>query len=189
MKKIIISLIIMSISCFCKGQEISYRQQYYYSYDNDIKKLDSICNLIYTIENKFSISQIMMFTEDNINEKPLEELILRKCGRPYRDFRMFMFASEPFMFYNPENSLQPEIFIKILKPGEIFDITIHSRNEDITKIDSIFRCHLLKCTAEQMEQTVPHFLHGVAEYNAEYPYSSLTINWNDLKRVVCFYGE
>ena len=180
MNRIIILVIYILQFCFCMGQDFVIQKEYYYL----VKKqdVDTICTIKYKIENMTDKTKTVLFTEENVNEMSLEQLIRKKMFRRYGDFNIACWAWEQI-----ENMSQyinfPSFFVKLIEPGGSFEITLLLRNENDDAVDSLFRSHLLLCDVDQIDnkEMVYGFVGGLRSHNAEYPYSSITIVWEDLK--------
>ena len=109
----------------------------------------------------------------------MEKLITKKCFRRYGDFSLSSWASENIINMS-KHVLIPDYFVKIIKPAEVFTITVLIRNRDEKLIDSLFRNHILVCTVNQIEKVVNGLLSGLEYNHADYPYSSLTITWDQI---------
>lgn len=180
MKKFVF-IIFVSLSTLVFGQNVSLTKQYYYVSD-DKSNLDTVCCLVYKIKNESTFSQVIMFTEDNVNRMPLRRLIKSKMYRRYGDFSLSQFVSD-----NVDNQsnyvMIPEFFVKFLSQGESFDITLLLRNEDESALDSIFREHVLICNLENVDckEMFYGFKKCVDEQHLEYPYRTMTLLWTHFK--------
>lgn len=181
MKKTIFLLLLSTLASLSYGQIIAMQSQSYVVH-NESGETDTITCLVYKIENKSSSPQVIMFTEDNICEMSMEKLITKKCFRRYGDFSLSSWAWENIINMS-KHVLIPDCFVKIVKPAEEFTITVLIKNRDENLIDSMFRNHLLVCTASQIEKVVSGLLRGLEYNHVDYPYSSLTITWDQLKRL------
>ena len=178
MKRIIALLVLSALTCLSYGQKMTMQSQSYFIY-NESKEIDTVTCLVYIIENKSLSSKIIMFTEDNICDMSMEKLITKKCFRRYGDFSLSSWASENIINMS-KHVLIPDYFVKIIKPAEVFTITVLIRNRDEKLIDSLFRNHILVCTVNQIEKVVNGLLSGLEYNHADYPYSSLTITWDQI---------
>lgn len=179
MKKYLL-IILLSLSSSIYGQDISVETQ---KYCVSVKELevDTLCNLVYTVKNGSSTPQVLLFTEDDVNSMPLKTLIKRKLMRRYGDFNIAFFMWDANITKDSSGYVQvPEIFIKILSPDESFNITLSFQNEDDHRVDSLFRKHLLICNLEDIEgdERFSRFKWAINTYHLEYPYSSITLLWD-----------
>lgn len=154
------------------------RQKYYLS-DNKME-IDTVCNLVYQVRNVSSTSQVVMFTEDDVNSMPLKTLIKRKLIRRYGDFSISFFLWDGNVVNNSAYVNVPGYFIKILPPNESLSITLTLQNEDDCLVDSLFRNHILICNLEDIEgdERFCGFENAMNLYHLLYPYSSVTLLWS-----------
>ena len=181
-KYLLIILILLPFSLY--AQDISLERQKYYLLANETE-VDSICNLVYQVRNVSSISQVVMFTEDDVNSMPLKTLIKRKLMRRYGDFNIAFFMWDANITKDSSGYVQvPEIFIKILSPDESFNITLTLQNEDDRLVDSLFRNHILICNLEDIEgdERFRGFENVMNFHHLLYPYSSVTLLWSHIVR-------
>ena len=173
-------VILLSLSSSLYGQDISLETQKYYVLANEWES-DSVCNLVYTVKNVSSTPQVVLLTEDDVNTMPLKTLIKRKLMRRYGDFNIAFFMWDANITKNSSGYVQvPEIFIKILPPDESLSITLSLLGEDDRLVDSLFRSHILICNLEDIEgdERFRGFKWAINTYHLEYPYSSITLLWD-----------
>lgn len=173
-------VIFITLSTILYGQDINVAIQKYYVLENYAVE-DKRCCLVYQVRNVSATSQVVMFTEDDVNSMPLEKLIKRKLLRRYGDFYLAFFIWDPNTENDSEYVLVPEYFVKMIEPGESFCITLFLQNEDDHLVDSLFRRHLLICNLEDIEgsEMFHGFKHAIDVFHLEFPYPSITLLWND----------
>lgn len=178
MKKILFYFFI-SISSSLYGQDISEETQKYYVSANGTE-VDTVCCLNYQVRNISATSQVMMFTEDDVNSMPMKQLIKKKLKRRYGDFSLAFFVWDANIENNSDYVLVPHFFVKILQPNESFNITLFFQNEDDSLVDSLFRNHILICNLEDIEgnDMFLGFKAAINNLHLEYPYPSLTLSWS-----------
>ena len=180
-KYLLIILILLPFSLY--AQDISLERQKYYLSDNNME-IDTICNLVYQVRNVSSTSQVVMFTEDDVNSMPLKTLIKRKLIRRYGDFSISFFLWDGNVENNSKYVHVPEYFIKIMPPNESLNITLTLQNEDDCLVDSLFRNHILICNLEDIEgdERFCGFENVMNFHHLLYPYSSVTLLWSHIVR-------
>ncbi len=146
---------------------------------NDYKGLDtdSICNLIYQVKNESSNSQVVMFTEDDVNSLPLDKLIFRKICQKIGDVSLSLFIWDD-VAVDYRTPHVPDLFVKILPPNESFDIIFLLQDEDDSVVDSLFRHHLLLCSLEDVEKVTGNFEDALKYHHLLYPASSIALLWS-----------
>lgn len=178
MKKYLL-IILLSLSSSIFGQDISVETQKYYVSANRWE-VDTICSLVYQVRNVSSTPQVVMFTEDDVNSMPSNTLEKKKLKRRYGDFSLAFFLWDANIENNSDYVNVPSFFVKFLSPDESFNITLSFQNEDDHRVDSLFRKHLLICNLEDIEgdERFSRFKWAINTYHLEYPYSSITLLWD-----------
>lgn len=128
----------------------------------------------YSIENDDSSCIIILFTEDNNNIEPLQNLLKRKMLRKYGDFSLSMLAWEGNMHIEDNCTIVPELFVKVLEYGESFDIYVSSPDSISSQL---IANHLLICKEEELDKIgLFDFIYYLGEYKFDYPFPYLVIN-------------
>ena len=184
MKRYFYTIVLLFISCtFIYAQEVKHEVRCYYAYGET--QLDTLYSIEYTIQNNSERTQVIMITEDNKRELPMNKIIRRRLLKRYGDLSFAQMAWD-----NIENlsdyPVIPEFFIKTIQPGDSFKITIELKNEDVNKVNSLFKDHLLLLNAEDIDNKdmVNGLLSAVKEYHFEYPYSSISIPWYVIEKFI-----
>ena len=127
----------------------------------------------YSIKNDDSLCVIILFTEDDNNIEPLQNLLKRKMLRKYGDFSLAMLAWEN-MYIEYNYTIVPELFVKVLEYGESFDIYVSSPDSISSQL---ITNHLLICKEEELNKIgLFDFIYYLGEYKFDYPFPYLVIN-------------
>lgn len=183
MKHLIIFALLILQTCICIGQDMVFHKEYYHIV-KELCDVDSVCVIKYVIENKTDETKVLLFTEDNVNEMPMDMLIRRKFFRRYGEFNLTCWIWENIV--NESKYINfPGFFVKLIEPNKCFEIALFIKNEKDEIVDCYFRKHTLLCRVGEIdnEKMFSGFVWGLKNHKAEYPYSSITINWEDFKHI------
>lgn len=178
MKKIIIVCLFWFQLCACMGQVITRQDaSYFLSSHIGQHKLHNSCK--YTIFNNDTCSVVIMFTEDDITTKPFDVILKRKLFRSYGCMRLSMFAWEPNMIIEDCRVTVPELLVKLISPGESFNIIIEGVDSSSLKLLDSFKNHLIICPEKEFEDSkygLKNFITGVRSHNYLYQPSYVIID-------------
>ena len=159
------------------GQEVKMYLSKYNTVDSTYNtKQVEIYN--YTIHNNDTSQIIIFFTEDDITKIPREKLIRKKFLRKYGDFSLSMLEWEANMDICQNSLIIPELFVKVLNPGETFYLYIYNNYE--TKLNpNYFNNHILTFKVSVLKNKkvgFPNFVENLNTYKYEYPFSYIVID-------------
>lgn len=141
----------------------------------------------YNINNNDSTLSILLFVEEENTTLSKIELVKRKLLRRYGDFRLSMLAWEPYMIIENGFNSVPELFVKLIRPGESFDIIFILKDYPKDTSFDILPEHLLFCKEKDLcDQSVGlnNFISAIEEYNFEFPYSFVIIDSESFLRFI-----
>ena len=141
----------------------------------------------YTVFNNDSTPSILLFVEEDNTTLSKIKLIKRKLMRKYGDFRLSMLAWEPYMILENGLNQVPELFVKIIAPGDSFDIIFILTDNSCNPCFDILPKHLLICKEEDLcdkKVGLNNFVSAVNEYNFGFPFSFVVIDSESFSRFV-----
>jgi len=141
----------------------------------------------YNVINNDSTLSILFFIEEENTTLSKIELVRRKLLRRYGDFRLSMLAWEPYMIIENGVNSVPELFVKLIRPGESFDIIFILKDYPIDTSFDILPGHLLLCKEKDLcDQSVGlnYFISAIEEYNFGFPYSFVIIDSESFSRFI-----
>jgi len=189
MKRYLYTIVLLFISCtFIYGQEISHEVRCYYAYGET--QLDTLYNIEYTIQNKTDKTLVIMITEDNKMEFPMNKIIRRRLLKRYGDLSFAQMAWDNIE-YRSDYSFVPDFFIKIVQHNDSFKMTLVLRNEDVNRVNTLFLEHLLVLDAKEVdnENMVNGLLAAIKYHHVEYAYTSINIPWSLIKNYIKQKGD
>lgn len=109
---------------------------------------------------------------------PQVKLLRRKLYRRYADFAFFVIVWDNIVF-EKSNTVTPDLFVKILKPEEKFELVVPFANNDEEQIASEVSRHLLVCSETLFysdEIGMPDFVKMVKYYGVDYVDTQVVIS-------------
>lgn len=174
--------IISFIAClqYMHGQSITELKYYVINADNSI---DTMRVVTKSIQNQDFEPLVLLFTEDDLKDMEAERSLRRKCFKRYGDVCIASWSYDNVI--NMSDSFYfPELFVKIIRPGESFDLVIISKNTPAEIIKDFLSSHLLVCTEKQIEKYINNFIYSLELHNVACKYDTLTVNWDSLLQML-----
>lgn len=131
------------------------------------------------IENKSEQNLVIFFIEEENDTLPQVKLLRKKLYRRYGDFYFFMIEWEANMYIEKRPTVTPDLFVKILRPEEKFEIIVPFANDNEEQIASKVSRHLLVCSEmlfSSDEIGMPHYTENLQLYNIIYDNSKVVIS-------------
>lgn len=128
----------------------------------------SFCHIV---ENKTKQKLVIFFIEEENDTLPEIKLLRKKLLRRYKDFSFSMIEWEANMHIEKSLTVTPELFVKILKPKEKFEVVVPFANDKEELIASEVSRHLLVCSEmlfSSDEIGMPHFMENLQLYDITY---------------------
>ena len=141
----------------------------------------------YTVINNDSTLSLLFFVEEDNTTLSKINLIKRKLLRRYGDFRLSMLAWESSMIIENGVNSVPELFVKLISPGESFDIIFILTENTRDTCHGILPKHILLCKEKDLcDITVGlnNFASAIEEYNFGFPSSFVIIDSDSFSRFV-----
>lgn len=141
-------------------------------------------SILCSIQNIGKYNSLIFFTEENIDSLAHIKLLRRKLFRRYKDFSLSMIEFEPNMTIKNCENVIPELFVKILAPGEKLEIIIPFSNIEEENIASRISKHLLICSESDLSDNIigmPNYVKNLRKYDFIYPNKRVIISVNKLK--------
>lgn len=202
---IIITFTILSFSCFSQVRKCvhdntllydslvseNYNQEENLVVDSikitvsrDYNITDSGGAFCHIIENRTKQNLFIFFIEEENDTLSDVRLLRRKLLRRYGDFSLSMIEWEGNMYIEKSPTVTPELFVKILKPEEKFEVVVPFANDKEEQIASeVFR-HLLVCSEALFSCNLigmPHYMENLQYYNMAYPHTKVVISTDMFK--------
>lgn len=146
-------------------------------------RLQMRCHVV----NNDTLPMTILFSEDNLNCYDQRIGIIRKICRKYKDFSLSMLAWESDMIVDGDLATFPDLFVKILNPKDTFDIIVDSEENSEDAIRNCLLSHLLICDQSTLSAPnigLSHFIECIQDYNFNYSYSFISINYTDFLKFV-----
>lgn len=174
--------IISFIAClqYMHGQSITELKYYVINADNSI---DTMRVVTKSIQNQDFEPLVILFTEDDLASMEAERALRRKCFKTYGDVRLASFSYDNVINCN-DSFCFPELFVKIIRPGESFDLVIISKNTPTEIIKDFLSSHLLVCTEKQIEKYINNFIYSIEFHKVACTYNTLTVYWDSLQQML-----
>lgn len=132
------------------------------------------------IENKSEQNLVIFFIEEENDTLSDVKLLRRKLYRRYGDFSFSVIVWDNIYFEKSNNAtLTPELFVKILKPEEKFELVVPFANNEEEQIASKVSRHLLVCSETIFyndEIGMPDFMKIIQYYNIDYANKKVVIS-------------
>ena len=132
------------------------------------------------VENKTKQNLVIFFIEEENDTLPQVKLLRRKLYRRYGDFSFSIIVWDNIYFEKSNNaSVTPELFVKILKPEEKFELAVTFANNDEEQIASKVSRHLLVCSDTLFscnEIGMPDFEEVIQHYGIDYADTKVVIS-------------
>lgn len=198
---IIAVLMLLSFSCFSKAREyinggaLVYDSLKTEEYGRQKKSLDDSVKIsvwrdynetalrgsyCHFIENKSGQNLVVFFIEEENDALPKVKLLRKKLYRRYGDFSFSVMIWDNIIYEKSSNAtVTPDIFVKILRPEEKFELVVPFANNDDEQIASKVSRHLLVCSETIFsgdEIGMPHFLENLLLYDIVYENSKVEIS-------------
>lgn len=198
---IIAVLMLLSFSCFSKAREYVNGDALVYDslkteeYGRKRKSLEdsvkiavwrdynetashgSFCHII---ENKSEQNLVIFFIEEENDALPKVKLLRRKLYRRYGDFSFSVMIWDNINYEKSNNTtVTPDIFVKILRPEEKFELVVPFANNDEEPIASKVSRHLLVCSEMLFscdEIVMPNFIEVIQYYGIDYANQKVVIS-------------
>lgn len=198
---IIAVLMLLSFSCFSKAREyinggaLVYDSLKTEEYGRQRKSLDdsvkitvwrdynetasrgSYCHII---ENKSGQNLVVFFIEEENDALPKVKLLRKKLYRRYGDFSFSVMIWDNIIYEKSSNAtVTPDIFVKILRPEEKFELVVPFANNDEEQIASKVSRHLLVCSEMLFscdEIVMPNFIEVIQYYGIDYANQNVVIS-------------
>lgn len=174
--------IISFIVClqYMHGHGITEIKYYVINADNST---DTMRVVTKSIQNQDFEPLVLLFTDDDLKDMEAERSLRRKCFKRYGDVCIASWSYDNVI--NMSDSFYfPELFVKIIRPGESFDLVIISKNTPTEIIKDFLSSHLLICTEEQIDKFVNNFIYSIETHNVACTYNTLTVNWESLQQML-----
>lgn len=136
------------------------------------------------IENKSEQNLFIFFIEEENDTLSDVRLLRRKLLRRYGDFSLSMIEWEGNMYIEKSPTVTPELFVKILKPEEKFEVVVPFANDKEEQIASEVFQHLLVCSEALFSSDLigmPHYMENLQYYNMAYPHTKVVISTDMFK--------
>lgn len=132
------------------------------------------------IENKSSQNLVIFFIEEENDTLPQVKLLRKKLYRRYGDFSFSVMIWDNINYEKSNNAtVTPDIFVKILRPEEKFELVVPFANNDEKQIASKIYRHLLVCSEMLFscdEIVMPNFIEVIQYYGIDYDKSEVVIS-------------
>lgn len=160
------------------GQEMKCQSCSLIQIDGDNqKKIVNIIKASITCTDTCSI--IIMFTEDCMDEFTVKNALRRKMIRRYNDFSLSMLAWEANMRIMNHICTIPSSFVKLLEPGESFDLFFYSEQHDDSTMINMLSNHILKIHNQEMKDSgFDNFIEGAKTHNYLYSHSFILLEFD-----------
>lgn len=135
----------------------------------------SFCHIV---ENKTKQNLVIFFIEEENDTLSDVKLLKRKLYQRYGDFYFFMIEWEANMYIEKSTTVTPDLFVKILKPKEKFEVIVPFANDTEEEIASTVARHLLVCPETLFSDNLigmPHFVENLQQYNIAYDKTKVVI--------------
>ena len=196
---------VLSLLCFSQARErvngdaLLYDSLATENHSHDVNLLDDsvritvrrdyagnphIGSYYHIVENKSEQNMVVFFIEDENDTLPQVKLLRRKLYRRYGDFYFFMIEWEANMHIEKSPTVTPDLFVKILKSGEKFELFVPFTDEKEEQIASEVSRHLLVCSEALFscdEIGMPHYLENLQLYDIAYDSSKVVISADAFK--------
>lgn len=196
---------VLSLPCFSQAREcmngdaLLYDSLATYSHIHDVNLLDDsvritvrrdyaghphIGSYYHIVENKSEQNMVVFFIEDENDTLPQVKLLRRKLYRRYGDFYFFMIEWEANMHIEKSPTVTPDLFVKILKPEEKFELVVPFTDDKEEQIAAEVSRHLLVCSEALFscdEIGMPHYLENLQLYDIAYDSSKVVISADAFK--------
>lgn len=162
-----------------KSFEDSVKISVWRDYD-ETASCGSFCHII---ENKSEQNLVVFLIEEENDTLPQVKLLRRKLYRRYADFAFFVIVWDNIVF-EKSNTVTPDLFVKILKPEEKFELVVPFTNNDEEQIASEVSRHLLVCSETLFysdEIGMPDFVKMVKYYGVDYVDTQVVISPDTFK--------
>lgn len=162
-----------------KSLEDSVKISVWRDYD-ETASCGSYCHII---ENKSERNLVVFLIEEENYTLPQVKLLRRKLYRRYADFAFFVIVWDNIVF-EKSNTVTPDLFVKILKPEEKFELVVPFANNDEEQIASEVSRHLLVCSETLFysdEIGMPDFIKMVKYYGVDYVDTQVVISPDTFK--------
>lgn len=171
MKRVIVLCILSLLNCGVLGQIITTSDaNFCVSNDNHIYARR------YLIYNNNVFNVVIFLTEDDVMEEDRAKLLKRKVLHPYGDFRLSMLEWEANLQIHDTCSFIPELFVKVLRSQETFEIIVYSESPQCDQMINLTE-HILVCSEEDLLNVdLPNFIWYLYHYNFNYKFSYVIIN-------------
>lgn len=145
----------------------------------DYTKKHHIGSYYHTVENKTEHNLVIFFIEEENDTLPQVKLLRRKLLHRYKDFAFSVIVWDNISFEKSNNAaVTPDLFVKILKPGEKFELVVPFANNGEEQIASEVSRHLLVCSETLFsndEIGMPNFIEVIQYYGIDYDNSKVVI--------------
>lgn len=196
---IIAVFMLLSFSCFSQvrervnGDTLLYDSMEAENYNHNVNLLEDSVKITvwkdyngtasdgsyyHIIENKSNQNLVIFFIEEENDALPQVKLLRKKLYRRYGDFYFFMIEWEANMYIEKRPTVTPDLFVKILRPEEKFEIIVPFANDNEEQIASKVSRHLLVCSETLFssdEIGMPHYTENLQLYNIIYDNSKMVI--------------
>lgn len=160
------------------GQEISYQS-------TNIIQIDGDNNSRFTNIIKASVactdtcSTLIFFTEDSMNNYSVKKALHKKMLRRYNDFSLSMLAWEANMHLLNPICLSPCLLVKLIEPGESFEIFFYSKKHDDSTVVKTLTDHLLRIKIQDLNDCgFNNFIEGARIHNFLYTPFFITLDFD-----------
>ena len=144
---------------------------------NETASRGSFCHII---ENKSEQNLVVFFIEEENDALPKVKLLRKKLYRRYEDFSFSVMIWDNINYEKSNNAtVTPDIFVKILRPEEKFELLIPFANNDEEQIASKVSRHLLVCSEMLFscdEIVMPNFIEVIQYYGIDYANQKVVIS-------------
>lgn len=153
--------------------------------DNKYHPFHSYC---YSINNNDTSYAAIFFIEEDNTALSHKTLLHKKLFRRYGDFYLAMFVTDNVMFEDSVPCI-PEYFVKVLSPGDTFNIYLYADIENDNLLED-FEKHILICKEDELESIGLHnFMIRLQEDNITYPYSYIIMSVERFKHFITRYRK
>lgn len=136
------------------------------------------------VENKSEQNLVIFFIEEENDTLPQVKLLRKKLYRRYGDFYFFMIEWEANMCIEKSSTVTPELFIKVLRPEDKFELVVPYSDNDEEQTASKVSRHLLVCSETLFssdEIGMPHFIENLLLYDIVYDNTKIVISADAFK--------
>lgn len=144
---------------------------------NETASRGSFCHII---ENKSEQNLVVFFIEEENDALPKVKLLRKKLYRRYEDFSFSVMIWDNINYEKSNNAtVTPDIFVKILRPEEKFELLVPFANNDEEQIASKVSRHLLVCSEMLFscdEIVMPNFIEVIQYYGIDYANQKVVIS-------------